>query len=282
MLPLVWTLWIGTAVASSACEAPTTVAELDEARGRLLEAWVALDEDGVAAAGADADAALVCLEEALTPHGAARYFQVRGLAAFLAEDDVGARDAFRAAVAIRPRDTLPEHIAAPGDAWYEVYEAMRRLPAEARSPLPPAADGWLQVDGVRATDAPVGRMWLLQHLGDDGTVHSTGRVDPDGVPPAYPAAPEPEPEPAAALPPAPEPVRAPTSRTLLLTAAASGAVGLAGLGSAAALKAQYRNTPPPQDASGLKAPNAVLGGVGWAGAGAAAGLAVGAVVVGRW
>lgn len=268
-------LW-ATPAAAVECDSPTTATDLGDASREFYSAWKQLDAEGVSAAMAEADRALLCIDEPLAAPDVVTYFQLQGLSAFLREDKTAARDAFRAALGVLPDYSLPSTVAAAGDDWYEMYEALRSVPDDQRTSLPTPEHGWVQVDGAKADERPAGRPWLFQQFDASGKVVQTVVVATGEDPPEYAVvAPAPEPE----LPEAPPPK---TSKALLTGAIVSGAVGVAGLGGATMLKWRYDAIPEPQEADKLIGPNIALGTLGWAGVATGAGLATGAVVVGRW
>lgn len=271
-----WWLIVAPGVASAACDAPTTARDLHAATTAFHASWAALDVAGVHTALDQADHALRCIDEPLVAPDVVTWFQLVGLAAFLDEDKTRARDAFRAALAVLPEYDLPSAVAGPDDDWTELYETLRGLPDEGRMALPAPEAGWIHVDGARATEHPTGRPWLFQQFDGSGRVVATQVVWTRQPPPAYVV-------PAPLEPVQQDPKRVDhTSRGLLIAGVAVGVAGAGGLGGAASLKAQFRQTADLTEAEKLKAPNLVLGSLGWAGVATGAGLATGAVVVGRW
>lgn len=269
-------LWAGPGVAFAACDAPTTSRDLQAATTAFHASWAALDVAGVHTAMDRADHALRCIDEPLVAPDVVTWFQLVGLTAFLDDDKPRARDAFRAALAVLPEYDLPSAVAGPDDDWTELYETLRGLPDDGRAPLAPPEQGWVQVDGARAGEHPTGRPWLFQQFDGAGRVVATEVVWTRQPPPAYAVVTPVEP-----VPRDPAPAGRP-SRGLLAAGLAVGLAGAGGLGGATALKVRYVQSDDPMQARRLIAPNLVLGSLGWTGVATGAGLAAGAVVVGRW
>lgn len=268
-------VWVAlTASAADGCTVVTTVADFDAARATFYAAWKRLDEQASHAAAGRVDESVRCIQAPLAAPEIVQLFQVRGLGAFLAGDMTAVRTSFRAAVAILPDYGLPSTVAAPGDDWYEMYEALRAMPPEPRQMLPAPDGGWLQIDGARSMDAPLGRAWLFQRFDGNGSVVDTQVIEPGQTPPTYPVSTGPA--------PVDRRDRGPKSSTLLVAGLATAAVGAASMGAAASLRSRYRDTPTAEDATGLVGPNAALGVLGWSAVGAGGALVAGAVVTGRW
>ncbi|MCB9676317.1 MAG: hypothetical protein H6737_14435 [Alphaproteobacteria bacterium] len=257
-------LWLLTIVeAFGGCAGPTHGRDLDAAHASFADAWQALDTEGVSTAVRDMEAAIDCQADPLLPGRVATYFQLAGLAAWLDEDLTAALQQFHAAHEVAPDAPLVDFAREPGSEWAAVYEQAAGRPASRRIVLAAPADGWLQVDGTRAGDAPDGRPWVLQRFDPSGVVVSTHRIATGGAVPTYPVR-------------AIEPVRK-GPRTVLLAAGLGGiAAGAAGIGGAAAVKSRYLNTPDADDAARLKPANIALGAGGIAFGIAGAGLTVGA------
>ena len=191
----------------------------------------------------DAEHAVSCIDEPLTAPDVVTYFQLAGLAAFLEDDKARARDAFRAAQGVLPDYALPSTVATTGDAWYEMYEALRSMPDDARAELTVPKVGWIQVDGARSEEHPSARPWLFQQFDGAGGVVKTEVVWTRQPPPAYETDVAEAPPPPMPVAPVSEPH---TSRGLAIAGGAVAAAGLGSLIGAGALRAKYNSpdTPP--------------------------------------
>ena len=159
--------------------------------GRVISAgdaaFGALDAQAFRAADSEAARLLPCLDEALEPAQVAALHRLHALAAFLARDHAGAVSAFRSMLATAPDYRLSE------EAGAAQPPAPHRLPGGGRdglgagAPLRAPRQGWVQVDGQRAEQAPADRPWVFQHFSEDGQVLGTSLVPVGGETPAYPS-----------------------------------------------------------------------------------------------
>lgn len=161
---------------------------LADAVGAAEAAFTDMDERAFRQASDRADAAVPCQSEALSPVGVAGLHRVHALRAFLAQDHARATLEFRAVRGSQPGYGLPEAIAPAGHPLRADFDASAEYAEGAPFPLPPPADGWLQVDGRRAVEAPSGRPYVLQWFADDGAVAGSSWVDVGAPVPEYPRA----------------------------------------------------------------------------------------------
>ncbi|MEQ1568536.1 MAG: hypothetical protein ABMA64_23060 [Myxococcota bacterium] len=173
--------------ASAACERgdPRALQEALEAADRAL---AVLDVPAFDVAVERALTELPCVEAPIDPALAAAVHEVVGLRAF-GRRDPSAAAAFAAARRTDPSRPPPsERFPAVGEAWGAL--SVGDVPTE---PLPAPAEGWLAVDGARATERPAGLPVVLQWFHADGTVGGAAYVWAGGAADLYPAAPSVEP-----------------------------------------------------------------------------------------
>ncbi len=265
------------AAPAAPCDAPALRADLDDALGTAEIAVAALDVDALRSAVERADRALTCLTEPVDTSAVARWYRVRGIHAFVAQDEAAAHAAFRSARALEPAYQLDPSLGAPIRAAWDAAVPPREAWTVA---LPIPAEGWVQVDGRRSPTAPAGRGYLLQWFDAAGAVRFTAPIAEGATAAPYPVADEPVGRPAD---PAPVTRDGRPSRGLLVTGLAALAAGGASIGASAAMQSAFLGGDQTSaERPGLVAGNQVLG-IGGAVVGAVGvGAVVGAVVVGRW
>jgi hypothetical protein len=263
------------------CEQPVDPAGLDAVVARAEKAIADLDPTGLSTAERDATEAVRCLAVPPAPELLARFFRVRGVAAFAAHDDGRARAAFAAARALDPELGLDPVLQGP------IAELFATADVDgSAAPLPPPPAGQLYVDAEPAGDVPVRRTSLVQ-LVDNGEVRQTWIVEPgDPLPVVAVLVPVPVPTPAPMPAPVPEePVvaRARTSRGLLAAGLATGLAGGLAAGGAALAEQSYKgSTAPADEVRDTLALNRGLSVASYGLFAGAGGLGLAAVVVGRW
>lgn len=279
-------------LAGVALACPATDASLDGDVAAATERYLELDLPGFDVASATVLAEASCLGEAASSATAFGVHRTRALRAWVERDAPGMVAAFAAMRAAAPDAVLDERLAPRGSRLREVYDAGRGAPEGRMAPL--TGPGWV-VDGrPDALLVPLDRATLVQRLGPDGAPRSwyfpTGAVlDALELPtPAVGAA-------RAAIPPVssapfltdavsslrdrhPHP-----SRALAIGSGAAVLVGAASFAVASVSREAYLATGPEDGArEDLYTANIASGVAGFAVSAAAAGLLVGAVVVGRW
>lgn len=184
---MLFSLWSVRALAFPVdCDQPTPPGAVHAALSRAEAAIDALDADALDEATRTARLAVICVEEPLDRSQWARLFRLDGVARFVGDDWVSAVSRFEAARALDADATLPENLGAP---LRRVWDAVPP-PTGATMVLPAPSEGWIEVDGVRADRAPADRVYALQWMRADGSVHGTWIVA-EGAIPAYPRAPAP-------------------------------------------------------------------------------------------
>lgn len=257
-------VWFATrlAAASSPSDAPTVdpcdaaglaaaVADADAALHALDGPWFGVALDAVRAR-------VACLDAPIQPPLAAAVHRL------IAVDAVGRHDplaelAFAAARRIDPAHPPDPALFPPGSpvdtAWQAVDPASIRVELIA-DPGP----GWLALDGTRASARPIGLPTLAQRIGPDGAVVASAYVLPGAPLPAVPA-----PPPVEAPPPAPitDRRRHPARIALATATASAGAAAATTLGLAAHGRARYLDLDrpvPDAELDGLRARTNALGG----------------------
>lgn len=146
-----------------------------------------MDLEAFRAAREQADAALPCLVEILTPPDAAAWHRLAGLDAYLAQDTHRTLSAFRAAVSIQPAFNLPSTIAPEGNPLANVYGMARNQPAGAAAALAAPAGTLVYVDGARTTARATERQTLVQLAAASGEVLWSGVLLPEAPAPNWSA-----------------------------------------------------------------------------------------------
>jgi hypothetical protein len=103
-------------------------------------------------------------------------------------------------------------------------------------PLPKPEEGWLDIDGTRADQAPADRSYFLQWVRDDGLVHGTWMAEKGQVPP-FPTRGG-----GTASNPHVAGGHGKAGKVLLISGLATGVVGGGSMIGAAVLKEQYLNS----------------------------------------
>ena len=173
--------------AQAACPEPVAAQDLGRVISAGDAAFGALDAQAFRAADSEAARLLPCLDEALEPAQVAALHRLHALAAFLARDHAGAVSAFRSMLATAPDYRLSEELAPPNHPLRIDFQVAAGTVSGAGAPLRAPRQGWVQVDGQRAEQAPADRPWVFQHFSEDGQVLGTSLVPVGGETPAYPS-----------------------------------------------------------------------------------------------
>lgn len=279
----------GLAIAAS-CPEPTDTQSLVTALNAADAAFAGMSLEDFEASRQEALSLLPCLREPLTAADAAHLHRVQAYGAFLAQNPDASRDSMVSLLRVQPGATLPSAVAPEGHPLYTLFEEARAIEPDL-TPLTPAQDATLLVDGQRGEPLPSTQPAVLQLVADTGEVRWTVLLQPgDALPEWEPRRPEavvvtppgdPQPGPPISTLPAPQ---APERPWALVGGAAAGAVAAGALyaGSAqlrARFDAQGDDTPAEDMISTAKATNGLIVASGLTG-GVALGL--GAVAVVRW
>lgn len=255
--------------AHAAC--PADPADLRRTLEEAGAAYLDLDLDGFRSRLERVRDDVPCLETALGPSQAARVHFAYALGAFLDRDQDRMLRAVRGVLAADPAFEPGEDVARPGSDLYVAFQLARRPRDPVVEPLPEGA--WV-VDGRPGVDdVPLDRNTLVQRVDVQPvrTWYVQEPVLPEGLAPPTPAPVLPQVE-----------VRR-RSRPLLAVGIGAGVVSVAALSGAAVLKDRYYDEEdPPIDPDAVRTWNHVAGIGGWALATGAAGLGLGAVVLGEW
>jgi hypothetical protein len=146
-----------------------------------------MDASGFDDALRRARTSLACATTALTPVQCAGFHRVMALDAFLRSDEATAILDFAAMRATQPGYVLPDDVAPEGHPLRDTFQKSTEFSSTATFPLPPIAEGWLNVDGQRSANAPSGRPFVVQWFDDSGAPKVTGHVPVGGKIPAWPA-----------------------------------------------------------------------------------------------
>jgi len=158
-------LW--ASLARAAC--PSTSADLGASLEVAEAAYADMDTAGFLAATNRVTAEANCLAESVPRSTIARLHRVEGLRAFVDKDAERAAEAFASARAIEPGYTFPEAIVPAGHPVRASY-ASQDPASGTSSALAAPAVGYLSVDGRNASQRPDGRPVLAQLVGADGGV----------------------------------------------------------------------------------------------------------------
>ena len=131
------------------CASATTLSQLKDATVRGEESFANLDLEGLGQAATDAETALPCLSEAITPRDAAAYHRLMGMHAFATQERERVKSEFHAARKLEPGYEVPEDVAPTGHPMIAAYEeAVLVDEGTLQQPVPPEG-GYVTVGGVR-------------------------------------------------------------------------------------------------------------------------------------
>ena len=159
---------------SQDCPRPATPTDVDSHVDDAMLAFATLDEQGVYDAADAASADLKCLDQVLTPAGAASYDRLIGIRAFMKGDTDQALVSFQAARALQPDYELSTRIAPEGGKLARLFAQAKttadRLTVTFRAPreVQPYVDG--KPSNQYSLEAPA----ILQYADDQGHVVWTG------------------------------------------------------------------------------------------------------------
>lgn len=187
--------------ARAACPEPTTANALMKALNAAQLAYASLDTDGFERASGDADAALGCLGEAISPPVAAQVHRNEAIKAYIADDPARVRSAFRAALTLQPGWRMPEDVLPPGSPLAALYGEAQVLGPGPEETINLPTGLVLVVDGAITQRVPSERPTILQIAAPDGRISGTwylrvGAPLPDALrnaPPPLPVPPGPGP-----------------------------------------------------------------------------------------
>ena len=159
--------------AAAACPEPSSRAAIALPVAEAMQGFGAMDGERFAAAQDRAAALLPCLSEPLAPTEAAAFHGMMALGAFLQQDDAGAVNSFRAAIAADLTYTLPRDLVPDGHPILVQIQVASSLTGSIPISLPDLSPDSITVDGGPATSAPTDRPAVLQRLSSDGAVRDT-------------------------------------------------------------------------------------------------------------
>lgn len=180
-------VWVASlallSTSAGACTGTVELAALTTALQQAEEALSVLDIAGFKAAATQADDLLACVGEPVPRHVAAQLHRMVGLRAF-GERDPSASGAFAAARQIEPAYSFPRSLVPKGSPVFDAWSAIP-LDAITTTPIPPPAEGWIELDGrsgaARADTLPA----VFQRFDGDGAVAASGYLSPQEPLPPY-------------------------------------------------------------------------------------------------
>lgn len=215
------------------CPTPTTLSQLKDATVRGEESFANLDIEGLNQAATDAETALPCLSEPITPRDVAAYHRLMGMHAFANQERERVQAEFHAARKAESGYELPQEVAPVGHPMVAAYEqAVLSDEGERQQPVPPDG-GYVTVGGVRGAARAELSPSILQVFEPDDALTETLYLPPGAVLPIWGPLPEPLPDPAS------------LRRPLLAATAATGAVALGLQGVAIASRRSFQDTADP-------------------------------------
>ncbi|MDP2307765.1 MAG: hypothetical protein Q8P18_17200 [Pseudomonadota bacterium] len=184
-------------LAHAECPGRTTTADLSSAVTAAETAYLAMNLDAFQAARTQADDAIPCLAEFVSPPDAAAYHRLIALDAYVAQDNPRTLGSFMSALAIQPGYVLPSTIAPQGNPLDAIYQMARIQPPGRTAALVAPAGAVTLVDGARSANRPTERPTILQLGAGTGEVLWSGYLPADAPNPDWSAY---SPAPASALP----------------------------------------------------------------------------------
>jgi hypothetical protein len=175
---MMWLL-VGLALGGPPCP-DEPVAQVESAAAAVQEAYETFDEAGLNRASKALDAAIVCLQEVVSPTTLAHIHQASSLAAFVAGRTRAARLSMVSARLTDPAWKLD-------DQYFVAEHPYRKLWDEATDPGPVQVIGdispkaWV-VDSFERAEAPIARAFLLQVKGPEGIEQSIYLWNFDEIP----------------------------------------------------------------------------------------------------
>lgn len=250
---IVW--FSGLALAAPVnCDVPTQKTEIERLLSEAEVAVGALDSAVLTDTMDRARALALCVETELQPPDIARLYRLSGISWYVGGDLVRAAADFEVAKALDPDAIIDPKLGRPLRMTYDAVSP----PTGETKDLPPPSEGWVDIDGIKAQQAPVDRGFFLQWVGSAGDVRGTWLLsETDAIP--YPMG-------------APVVVREKSGRGLLVTGIVGTVLGAGAIAGAAVMANEFeQSTEPSSELDGLVTANRVLGyggiGLGVAGLG---------------
>ena len=247
LLPLSALLTPAALAAPQGCDEATAPGQIKDALDAAEASYANLDLESFLAATEDIEGLIGCSEGPIGAALAARSHRLRGLRAFVDQDEERAKLAFAAARAAEPGYAFPESLLPPGNPVLDLYGAVP-LSIGASEPVAEPLEGMLTFDGVRGDERPSAWPTVAQHVIGD-TTSASAYLWPGDALFDYPAVAPPDPPPAGRAPP--EWGRAQTGLTAGagISALAGGAFYLLAARSSTAYKSDETD---PTDLDGLR------------------------------
>lgn len=164
---------------------PLTTADLNEHLTKAEVAFLERDKAAVSVWTNEATDSLRCLHQAVAPVDVARLYILKGLQTFLESRRSETQQWFEAARNVAPDQDLPDSSLHADHPIRVLFDGVNTATPGTRR-LPRPAGGWLVVDGRPATEAPLGRTWMLQRADPSGTIVETRLIGAADPLPAYP------------------------------------------------------------------------------------------------
>ena len=168
------------------CSAPIPPTLIAEALVSAEVAWVEREVTRFQAEIGRAEAMVPCLSESVSPETAARYHQMKALAAVAAGDRVGATARLRAVQTTLPTAVFDEKVAPPGALVERLFGEARTLGPSPRSPVGINPGQSLRMDGRVAGSRPIEVPALVQVFDEKGGPVASFDLAPESVWPELP------------------------------------------------------------------------------------------------
>lgn len=183
---MLWfTLIIGTAGASN-CPERISPSQLVESLRMAETSFASMEVEDFERSFREAERAIPCLSETLTPEQAATWHRTSALRWFVLQNLENTVAAYSSALERDPDFRLPYKIAPDGHPLADAYETARNRGGLATFLLPAPADAALIIDGSESLERPLHRPAILQFVSDrDETVIWTRLIEPEDVVPGW-------------------------------------------------------------------------------------------------
>ena len=168
-------LLIGAALALPLAQCPRgyTSAEMRSAADSAEARFADQDPEGFAVAEKDTFDRLSCLADPLSPTDVVRVQRVLALSGFLAQDEAKMRAAVAAMASVDILAKFPEAVIPSGHKLGKLLDEYAGASHALGVPLRTFPDGWIEVNGAYAANAPTDLACTLQRLDNQGAVVET-------------------------------------------------------------------------------------------------------------
>lgn len=165
--------------AQAECEEQTQVSQLSDAWQRSLEAFAALDVEGLLTQSSVARAQILpCVGTMLTKRDAAAFHRLMAMEALVNTDDLRVVRELHASLLLEPSYEFPEEIVDATHPLRTLYEAAQTVPDGDGEKIYPPPGGWVMVGGVRNAARYAFTPVIIQVFTIDGVLRETRYVQP--------------------------------------------------------------------------------------------------------